>query len=90
MGAVGHPEAAFCQILGEARLVTKQQGNIHKRAGGEAGQMGLRNRMPFFFVVARDLLGLKETSRGPEQVAPHEQHPKPIRRRLSHQVETRA
>ena len=60
----GLPEAAFCQILGEARLVTKQQGNIHKRAGGEAGRMGLRNRMPFFFVVARDLLGLKETSRG--------------------------
>ena len=59
----GLNEAAFVGRLYEARSITKQRGDIQKRASGDAGEWGARNRMPYFFVVVRDLLGLKE-SRG--------------------------
>ena len=45
--------------MGEARAVTKQY-NVKKRAPGQAGELGLRNKMPYFFQVLRDLLGMKE------------------------------
>jgi len=57
--ASGRSEAAFCQLAGEARSITKQYA-VHKPAQGEAGEWGFRNRMPYFFSVLRDLLGMKE------------------------------
>jgi hypothetical protein len=57
--ASGLSEAAFCQLMGEARSITKQY-NIKKRAQGQAGEYGLRNKMPYFFKVLRDLLGMKQ------------------------------
>jgi phage replication O-like protein O len=56
--ASGLSESAFCQLMGEARAVTKQY-NVKKRAPGQAGELGLRNKMPYFFKVLRDLLGMK-------------------------------
>jgi hypothetical protein len=53
-------EGVFLDRLFEARSVTKQQGGIEKRASGEAGEWGMRNKMPYFFVVLRDRLGMKE------------------------------
>jgi len=68
--ASGLPEAAFCQLMGEARAITKQY-NIKKRAQGEAGEVGLRNKMPYFFKVLRDLLGMKEQAAGvPRGISP--------------------
>lgn len=52
------PEDAFCQRMYEARSITRQRGDIQKRASGDAGRYGLRNRMPYFFTVLRDVLGL--------------------------------
>ncbi len=45
------------QVLYPAWSTTKQQGNIHKEA--ELGH-GLRNKVPYFFAVVQDLLGLKD------------------------------
>jgi hypothetical protein len=53
------PEDAFCQRLYEARSITKQY-DVQKRAEGEAGKWGARNKMPYYFVVLRDLLGMKD------------------------------
>ena len=58
--ASGLSEAAFVSRLFEARSITKQRGDIKKRASGEAGEWGMRNRMPYYFAVVRDLLGMKE------------------------------
>jgi hypothetical protein len=55
----GLSEDAFCQRLFEARSITKRY-DIDKRAEGEAGQFGARNKMPYYFVVLRDLLGMRE------------------------------
>ena len=55
----GLSEAAFVGRLYEARSITKQRGDIQKRASGEAGEWGMRNRMPYYFAVVRDLLGMK-------------------------------
>jgi hypothetical protein len=57
--ASGLSEASFCQLMGEARATTKQY-NVKKRAPGQAGELGLRNKMPYFFSVLRDLLGMKD------------------------------
>jgi len=54
----GKSEGAFYQLIGEARSVTKQY-DIKKRASGEAGEFGARNKMPYFFTVLKDLLGMK-------------------------------
>jgi len=58
----GKSEGAFYQLIGEARSVTKQY-DIKKRASGEAGEFGARNKVPYFFSVLRDLLGMKEEGR---------------------------
>lgn len=62
--ASGRSEQAFCQLLYEARSLTKQY-RVTKRAKGEAGEYGLRNKMPYYFSVLKDLLGLKEPRQGP-------------------------
>jgi hypothetical protein len=59
--ASGLSEGAFVSKLYEARSITKDYGmSIHKKASGEAGEVGLRNRMPYFFAVVKDLLGMKD------------------------------
>jgi hypothetical protein len=58
--ASGKSEDTFRQLMVESREITKKRGNIEKRARGERGSYGLRNRMPYFFSVLRDHLGLKE------------------------------
>jgi hypothetical protein len=58
--ASGLSEADFVGRLYEARSITKDRGTtIQKPATGEAGEWGMRNRMPYFFAVVRDLLGMK-------------------------------
>jgi hypothetical protein len=57
--ASGQSEGAFYNLVGEARSITKTY-DIQKRASGEAGEYGFRNKMPYFFSVLRDLLGMKE------------------------------
>ena len=57
--ASGLDEAAFADRLLEARSITKRR-VVHKPADGEPGQLGLRNKMPYFFTVLRDLLGLQD------------------------------
>jgi hypothetical protein len=53
----GMSESDFVHyVLYPARSTTKQQGNIRKPAA-EGG--GLRNKLPYFFGVVRDLAGLK-------------------------------
>jgi hypothetical protein len=59
--ASGFSEAEFCQLMYEARAITKDR-VITKPAKGEAGEWGARNRMPYFFKVLIDLLGMKETA----------------------------
>ena len=55
--ASGLPEDKFVQRLYEARSITKQQGNVKKRATNGHGTI---NRVPYFFAVVEDLLGLRE------------------------------
>jgi hypothetical protein len=55
----GLAEDAFCQRLFEARSITKRY-DIQKPAEGEAGKYGARNKMPYYFAVLRDLLGIRE------------------------------
>ena len=57
--ASGLPEESFVAKLYEARSITKQRGNISKDAQGD-GLPGLKNKMPYYFAVLRDLLGLLE------------------------------
>jgi hypothetical protein len=57
--ASGLAEAAFCQAMYDARSTTKQY-DITKRATGDAGTWGLRNKMPYFFEVLRDKLGMRD------------------------------
>ncbi len=61
--ASGLSEAAFCQLMGEARSITKGA-TIRKRATGPGGEIGFRNKMPYFFKVLRDLLGMKDEKTG--------------------------
>ena len=53
----GLAEEAFVQRLYEARSIARQQGNVKKPAAAGHGTI---NRMPYFFAVVEDLLGLKE------------------------------
>jgi hypothetical protein len=57
--ASGLDEVAFADRLLEARSITKRR-VVNKPADGELGELGLRNKMPYFFTVLRDLLGLQE------------------------------
>jgi hypothetical protein len=43
----------------EARARTKKAPGIEKRADGEAGEWGMRNKMPYYFACLRDVLGMK-------------------------------
>jgi hypothetical protein len=53
-------ESAFIAAIYAARKIAKQQGHIAKAASGEAGEHGLKNRMPYFMRVLEDQLGLKQ------------------------------
>jgi len=55
----GWPEANFGQALADARAITLRR-DIKKRATA-GGDMGARNKMPYYFKVLRDLLGIKES-----------------------------
>jgi hypothetical protein len=52
-------ESAFIAAIYAARQIAKQQGHIARPASGEAGEHGLKNRMPYFMVCLEDQLGLK-------------------------------
>ncbi len=54
----GYSETAFGQVLIEAKAITLER-DIRKRAR-VGGELGLRNKMPYFFTVLRDLLGAGE------------------------------
>ena len=56
--ASGLAESGFVGALYEARSITRQQGGVRKRAAGGS----LINRMPYFFAVLEDLLGMRERS----------------------------
>ncbi len=57
----GLPEDKFVtSVLYKARSLAQQQGNVTKRAAAGAG--GIINRVPYFFAVVEDLLGLKESA----------------------------
>ena len=56
--ASGLSEECFVQeVLYPARSTTQQQGGVTKRASADDGTI---NRIPYFFAVVEDLLGLKE------------------------------
>lgn len=62
--ASGLPEAQFVQdVLYQARSLTQAQGNVNKRATDGTGTI---NRMPYFFRVVEDLLGLREDQPPPQ------------------------
>jgi len=52
----GVSEDTFRSLLYEARTRTKQAGNVEKLADGEAGEMGFRNRVPYFFACLKQLI----------------------------------
>ena len=54
----GRSEAAFGQALAEAKAITLRR-DIKKRAT-VGGEIGARNKMPYYFKVLRDVLGMKE------------------------------
>jgi hypothetical protein len=57
----GLPEDKFVtSVLYQARSLAQQQGNVTKRASAGAG--GPINRVPYFFAVVEDLLGLKDSA----------------------------
>jgi len=56
--ASGRSEAAFGQAVTEAKAITLER-DVKKRAK-VGGDIGVRNKMPYFFTVLRDVLGLKE------------------------------
>jgi len=55
--ASGLPESDFGTYLYQARGMVKSRGNIEKVAAGHAP---LKNRMPYFFSVVEDLLGMRD------------------------------
>jgi hypothetical protein len=55
--AAGLSDDAFYHRLHEAKSITQQQGNVTKPA---TDGHGVLNRMPYFFAVVEDLVGLKE------------------------------
>lgn len=56
--ASGLPEDKFVQRLYEAKSITQQQGSVQGRPAKADTQ--LRNRVPYFFAVVEDLVGLKD------------------------------
>jgi hypothetical protein len=54
----GRSEAAFGRVLVEAKAITLER-DIKKRAT-VGGEFGARNKMPYYFTVLRDLLGMKD------------------------------
>jgi len=54
----GWSESAFGQALHEAKTITLKR-DVKKRAT-VGGEFGARNKMPYYFKVLRDLLGMKE------------------------------
>jgi DnaD N-terminal domain len=56
----GWSESAFGQALTEAKAITLRR-DVKKRAT-VGGEFGARNKMPYYFKVLRDLLGMKEGS----------------------------
>ena len=58
----GRSEAAFGQVLIEAKAITLER-DIRKRAT-VGGEFGVRNKMPYYFTVLRDLLGLRAEGQG--------------------------
>jgi hypothetical protein len=56
----GRSEAAFGQVLIEAKAITLER-DIKKRAK-VGGEYGVRNKMPYYFTVLRDLLGITKES----------------------------
>ncbi|TAK28808.1 MAG: helix-turn-helix domain-containing protein [Chloroflexota bacterium] len=70
--ASGFSDESFGQVLYQARARTRERANIRKSAGGGAP---LRNKMPYFWAVVRDLLGMKDqdpaqSSGGSQPAAP--------------------
>jgi len=59
--ASGQSESALISAIYAARKSAKQRGNIEKRATGDAGAYGFRNRMPYFLRCLEDQLGLKQS-----------------------------
>jgi hypothetical protein len=59
--ASGQSEAGFGQLLIEAKSITLER-DVKKRAS-VGGEWGARNKMPYYFVVLRDLLGMKDGER---------------------------
>ena len=60
----GAEERRFNSKVDEAKSLTLKA-VIEKKAAGEAGQWGLRNRAPYFFSTLRDRLGLPGKRRKP-------------------------
>ena len=56
----GWSEDSFGQALTEAKTITLKS-NVKKRAR-IGGELGARNKMPFYFTVLRDILGMKKAS----------------------------
>lgn len=54
----GRSEESFGQALIEAKAITLEH-DVKKRAK-VGGEWGARNKMPYYFVVLRDLLGMKD------------------------------
>ena len=52
----GVTEDTFRSLLYEARQRTKQAGNVEKMADGGEGELGFRNRMPYFFACLKKLI----------------------------------
>ena len=59
--ASGLSEDTFYHRLHEAKSITQQQGNVRKHATDGYGTI---NRMPYFFSVVADLLGMKGQAPG--------------------------
>ena len=53
----GLPADKFYARLLEARSITRQQSTVSKKSATDKHQL---NRMPYFFAVVQDLLGLKD------------------------------
>lgn len=68
--ASGLSDDAFYHRLHEAKSVTQQQGGVKKPATDGYGTL---NRMPYFFAVVEDLLGLKDPP-GDEGSGPGRKH----------------
>ncbi|MCC6176138.1 MAG: hypothetical protein IT305_12600 [Chloroflexi bacterium] len=57
-GASGWSEASYGQVLTEAKAITIRRG-MEKRAT-VGGEVGARNKMPYYVKDMRDVLGMKE------------------------------